>query len=314
MNQPMESILIPCRIEDSFAKESITHCKELDYKEFEIILLPDSESICEGAKVVPTGPVLPGRKRNIGADVAAGAVLAYIDSDAYPRKDWLANAVTHLQENGVGAVGGPAVTSPSDSSLAQAEGYVLSSFMVGGKLSARYRQATTVESDDIHSVNLVAWKKVVQEAGGWDEKYWPGEDTLFGLAIKKAGCKQLLASDVVVYHHRRQRVVQYLRQISSFGVHRGYFARKYPETSRRVGYSIPTLLVLALILGPMVAVFASWFWWVYLTGLATYLASLIIAAGRSKGNRFMVFVLIPLTHLVYGLGFLRGLLSVGLSR
>ena len=214
----------------------------------------------------------------------------------------------------MGAVGGPAVTSPSDNGLAQAEGYVLSSFMMGGALSARYRQATTVESDDFHSVNLVAWKKVVQEVGGWDEKYWPGEDTLFGLAMKKAGFRQLLASDVLVYHHRRQRVVQYLSQIGSFGTHRGYFAKKFPETSRRVGYSVPTLLVLALLLGPEVAVFASWFWWVYLAGLATYFVSLIVAAGRSRGNRFMVFVLIPLTHLAYGLGFIRGLLAAGLSR
>ena len=163
----MVSILIPCRTVDSFAKECVAQCRDLVYKEFEIILLPDSEAILEGARVVPTGPVLPGRKRNMGADVAAGAVLAYIDSDAYPRRDWLANAVTHLQEKGVGAVGGPAETSPSDGSLGQAEGNVLSSYMVGGTLSARYRQATTVESDDIHSVNLVAWKNVVQQVGGW---------------------------------------------------------------------------------------------------------------------------------------------------
>ena len=294
--------------------ECVGRCAQLNYQPFEIILLPDSPITIEGAKVIPTGPVLPGRKRNIGARTAAGTIFAYIDSDAYPRTDWLMNGVRYLQEEGVGAVGGPAITAPSDDGFCHAQGTVLSSFLMGGTLSARYREKNTIETDDIHSVNLLAWRNVVQEAGGWTEKYWPGEDTLLGLAIQKAGYKQLLASDVVVYHHRRRRIGQYLRQISSFGTHRGYFAKKYPETSRRLGYFAPTMALVGLILGLPIAIELPWFWWVYLAGLAAYLVSLIIAASRSHGNRFMVFVLIPLTHLVYGLGFIRGLLAAGLSR
>ena len=220
MNQPSVSIIIPCRDVDPFVIECIQHCSGQIYERFEIILLHDSETVLEGVKVVPTGSVLPGRKRNLGARVATGDVYAYIDSDAYPRGDWLANGVRHLQEASVGAVGGPAVTAPSDDGFCQAQGTVLSSFLMSGTLSARYREKSTTETDDIHSVNLLAWKNVVHEVGGWNEKYWPGEDTLFSLAIRKAGYKQLLASDVVVYHHRRKKIGQYLRQVSSFGTHR----------------------------------------------------------------------------------------------
>ena len=74
------------------------------------------------------------------------------------------------------------------------------------------------------------------------------------------------------------------------------------------------MALVSLILGLLIAIELPWFWWVYLAGLAAYLASLIIAAGRSNGNRFTVFALIPLTHLVYGLGFIRGLLVAGLSK
>ena len=314
MRQPSVSIIIPCRDVDPLVIECVGHCSRLDYEPFEIILLPDTEAEVEGVRVVPTGPVLPGRKRNLGASVATGAVYAYIDSDAYPRSDWLASGVRHLQEMGVGAVGGPAITAPSDDGFCQAQGTVLSSFLMSGTLSARYRERSTMETDDIHSVNLIAWKEVVNEIGGWNEKYWPGEDTLFGLAIRRAGYKQLLASDVVVYHHRRGKIGQYLHQIGSFGIHRGYFAKKYPETSRRLGYFVPAVALVGLVLGLPVAAEFLWFWWVYVAGLAAYLASLIVAAGRSKSNRLMVFALIPLTHLAYGLGFIRGLLAVGLSR
>ena len=74
------------------------------------------------------------------------------------------------------------------------------------------------------------------------------------------------------------------------------------------------MALVGLILGLLIAIELPWFWWVYLAGLAAYLVSLIIAAGRSIGNRFTVFALIPLTHLEHGLGFIRGLLADGLSR
>lgn len=310
----MVSILIPCRTVDPFVTECIEHCNRLSYEQFEIILLPDSEAAVEGVKVIPTGPALPGKKRNMGARVAAGTIFAYIDSDAYPRSDWLTNAVRHLREDGVGAVGGPAVTSPDDGRFCQAQGTVLSSFLMGGTLSARYREADTMETDDIHSVNLLAWRKVVQEVGGWNEKYWPGEDTLFSLAIKRAGYKQLLAADVVVYHHRRTKIVQYLRQINSFGTHRGYFARKFPETSRRAGYFVPAIILIGLVMGPLMMLAVPWLWWVYVLGLATYFVLLIVAAAVGNGNFSLILILIPLTHLVYGAGFVRGLVAGDLPR
>ena len=118
------------------------------------------------------------------------------------RKDWLANASKYLSDGEVSAVGGPGVTPEEDGLMQRAGGYVLSSVMAGG-LSRRFRTVGNFESDDIHSCNLIARKSVVDEVGGWDEKYWPGEDTLLGLAFKKKSKRMVEASDVVVYHHRR---------------------------------------------------------------------------------------------------------------
>jgi len=294
--------------------ECIEYCTKLNYEPFEIILLPDSAATVEGVKMVPTGPISPGKKRNIGAKIAVGDVYAYIDADAYPRQDWLANAIRHVQEDGVGAVGGPALTSPYDSRFCQAQGFVLSSFLVSGRVSARYKESGTSDTDDIHSVNLVVWRRVVEEVGGWNEKYWPGEDTLFCLAIRKAGYRQLLASDVVVYHHRRPKMAQYLHQISSFGIHRGYFAKRFPGNSRRLGYFTPSMIVAGLVFGPAISVLIPLMWWVYFGGLAIYAALLVSTAAKNKGNRFTVFILILITHLAYGVGFVRGLLAGDLRK
>ena len=90
----------------------------------------------------------------------------------------------YLQDPKVGGVGGPGITPEADGLKQKAGGYVLSSFMVG-TLSNRYKTKNCLESDDIHSCNFITSKKIIKEAGGWNEKYWPGEDTLMCLAIKK---------------------------------------------------------------------------------------------------------------------------------
>ena len=147
-------------------------------------MLPDFMSKeVDGVKVIPTGPVTPGAKRNIGVDNASGEICAFIDSDAYPDEDWLSNAVKYFEDPEVAAVGGPGLTPHEDSFMQKASGYVLSSFMVGN-LSRRYKSVGAFESDDIHSCNFIARRSVLVEVGGWNEKYWPGEDTLLCLEIK----------------------------------------------------------------------------------------------------------------------------------
>lgn len=314
MSRPLVSIIIPCRTIDELARESVSSCRKLQYENFEIILLPDDPGSLEGALVVPTGAVSPGRKRNIGASVAKGEIFAYIDADAYPREDWLSNAVNYLQGEGVGAVGGPGLTPPSDGDFAQAQGEILSSFLVSGNISARYKGAKPVESDDIHSVNFVAWKKVIQQVRGWNEKYWPGEDTLICLEIRKMGYKQLLAPEVVVYHHRRPTWKGYLRQISNYGIHRGYFAKRFPETSRRAGYFLPSILVLGIVIGPILSIFFPILWWFLLVAVLLYVSMLSSVALKDMKNAYRVLIGVPLTHAVYGIGFLKGLGSSGLER
>ena len=206
------------------------------------------------------------------------------------------------------------MTASEDSRLCKAEGFALSSFLMGGSLSARYRGSATSEADDIHSVNFIAWRRIIDEVGGWDEYYWPGEDTLMCLSIQKAGYKQLLARDVVVFHHRRPMLSQYIRQIGSFGIHRGFFAKRFPETSRRLGYFVPSTVLLAMILGLPTSLLVPPFWPVYVSGVILYVLLLLGAAASSRQYRLFVFILIPLTHFVYGGGFIRGLLARRLPR
>jgi cellulose synthase/poly-beta-1,6-N-acetylglucosamine synthase-like glycosyltransferase len=316
VKNPKVSIIIPCREFDHYVEECIKHCKQLDYENYEIILLPDDAlGKMEGVKVIPTGSVTPGAKRNIGVANSVGEICAFIDSDARPEKSWLRNAISCFKDSEVAAVGGPGITPPEDSLMQKASGYILSSFMVGG-LSSRYKSSGEAkESDDIHSCNFIARKSIVEKIG-WNEKYWPGEDSLMCLEIKKLGKKIVEAPNVTVHHHRRPLFKAHLKQISGFGLHRGFFAKKYPENSLKLTYFLPSLLILFLAFGGIISYFYPTFRAIYFSLLLAYLILTLVNASLTKDVKlfFPVWIGTILTHITYGAYFLIGLAKRELKR
>lgn len=314
---PLVSVIIPCREMDNFAKECVEHCKQLNYGNCEIILLPDNtlEGVNE-VKIISTGSMTPGAKRNMGIANSHGEICAFIDSDAYPRKDWLSNAMKYLEDPQVAAVGGPGLTPKEDDVMQRASGYVLSSFMVGD-ISSRHKVERSFESDDIHSCNFIARKSVLIDVGGWNEKYWPGEDTLICLAIKKLGKKLVEASDVVVYHHRRPLFEKHLKQVSRFGLHRGFFAKRFKGNSLKLTYFVPSLLVLSFFAGVFASFISSLFLNVLLWAVALYFILDLIATSlevKEAKQVLPVWLGIIATHIVYGVSFLMGLIRSDLER
>ena len=118
------SIIIAVKTWQKNLEECVSKCLELDYPDFEIIILPDEEeTVPSGAilkkgnasvRVIPTGPVSPPEKRDIGLKHANGDILAFLDDDAWPEKDWIKKAVENFKDEGIAAVGGPAITCPND--------------------------------------------------------------------------------------------------------------------------------------------------------------------------------------------------------
>jgi cellulose synthase/poly-beta-1,6-N-acetylglucosamine synthase-like glycosyltransferase len=118
---PVISIIIACKEIGDYAEECIKHCRQLDYENYEIILLPDSvtENV-QGVKAIPAGPVTPGAKRNIGVANSDGEICAFIArADARPEKSWLRNAISYFKDSEVAAVGGPGITPPECARYAQ---------------------------------------------------------------------------------------------------------------------------------------------------------------------------------------------------
>lgn len=317
------SVIIPVKKVNDYVRESSRYLAHLGYDNFEVIVFPDvvdeSTGLPEDFRVIPTGEVGPAEKRDMSLTYATGEIIAFLDDDAYPRQDWLINAMRHFERQEVAAVVGPAVTPEGDPPIKVASGAVYESRLGGGSLRYRYVPRTYREVDDFASVNMLIRKEVFAEVGGFDTHYWPGEDTKLCMDVARLGRKIIYDPDVTVWHHRRPLFFPHLKQVAGYATHRGYFAKKLPYNSLRPVYFVPSIFVLALIGGLVPALSYQLIGIVYAVWVAVY-AMLLLGAGlwAALMHDIRVGILtvpaIFLTHLVYGVFFIKGLLSRRLAR
>ncbi len=260
-------------------------------------------------RVVPTGRVRPAEKRNLGIELATGDIVAFLDDDAAPQPQWLAQACRHFSRERVGAVGGPAITPPWDPPLARLGGEVYESPLVSGTARFRYVSERVRKVDDIPSCNLLVRASVLREVGDFNTRYWPGEDTILCLDIVRRGHEMVYDPFAIVFHHRRPLFGPHLRQIGRYARHRGFFCRVFPQTSLRFSYMVPSLFVIGAVLGPVVCHFAPVLWPIYIAVMGFYLAATFVFAFKRRPLEWLLLWLgIVSTHAWYGVRFLQGIL------
>jgi len=317
---PSFSIIIPFKAWSRDLDECLSHIGNLSDKNYEIVLLPDdllalTEKYSDlPIEILPTGKVNPAIKRDMAAQKASGAFLAFIDDDAYPQPDWLDVAFNYFNKHpDVGAIGGPAITPENDPYWARVSGAVFLSPASGGNPERYIPCPPSRKVDDWPSVNLIVRKKAFLKAGGFDSQYWPGEDTLFCMKlIEQAGCKIVYVPELIVWHHRRPGLPKHLRQIGNYGLHRGFFAKKFPKTSRKLKYFIPSIWVCFLVFGMFFSMTSNLMGFLYLAGLTVYLIALGISWNDIRKHEPLSVALgavpyIVMTHIWYGARFVIGL-------
>jgi hypothetical protein len=319
------SIIIPVKAYNDYCRESLGACRQL-YPDQELLFSPDEATSVpfEGVRVLPSGPGGPSMKRDLCATQAKGEVLAFLDDDAYPEAGWLEAAFELFKDPSIAAVGGPAVTPPHDSLRRWASGLVYASPMAGGNYAYRYLPRPARDVDDYPTCNLLVRRSVMQSIGGFGTEFWPGEDTVACLKIVH-DLKQRIAYDprVLVYHHRRELFQGHYRQVRAYAEHRGYFVKRFPKTSLRLSYFLPSLFVAGLALGWLPGlVFRPWLL-LWASGLGLYALLALVQGLFSLGQAprelrnlklaLLVSAGVAFTHVMYGLHFIKGLLAPSLS-
>lgn len=304
MKKPKFSVIIPVRIETDYLRETLKQLSVQTFKSFEVIIITDKIS----------GPVSPAIKRNLGVKLAKGKYLAFLDDDSYPSPNWLKNAENLFTLN-IAAVCGPCLTPPQDNLFQQASGLIWSSYLgSGGAGTYRNHISSARFVDDFPSVNLIVKKTSFDAVSGFDTHHWPGEDTILCLnLVHRLKQKIYYHPSIRVYHHRRNVIVPHLQQITRYALHRGNFARIYPQTSFKIGYFAPSFLTLYL----LSLIFFHPFFWLY--PLYLYLSLLVytfigfLFAKNFILTSFLATITIPITHIYYGVLFIKGFLTPNLG-
>lgn len=298
---PLFSIIIPVRQVNGYVRETLKYLENQSFKSFEVLIITDK---------ISKNPN-PAYKRNLGAKMAKGQYLAFLDDDSYPSSNWLRNALSHLRSDiSIAAVCGPCLTPPNDNPSQVASGLIWSSWLGSGG-AGTYRNSISPPRfvDDFPTVNLIVKKDIFEKVKGFKIKYWPGEDTLFCLDIVNLHQKILYNPQIIVYHHRRSVLLPHLKQISRYALHRGLFARIFPKNSFKIGYLIPSIFVVYLISLPFTH---------YPLPLVIYLLLLTITFiiflfKNSFIPSLLAIISIPPTHLIYGVLFIIGYLKKNLK-
>lgn len=312
------SIIIPVKSINDYVRETVTYIQALTTYEWELFIIPNNFEYNEWYKdnritILESGKVGPANKRDLGAQKATYDILVFLDDDSYPDPNILELASKIFNDSSVIAVGGPGITPADDSFWQRVSGAVFLSKYTGGSPDRYLSIGCKKEIDDWPSVNLMVRRDTFLSVGGFDSNYWPGEDTMLCLKLKKTGKKLIYEPNMIVYHHRRAGFFSHLKQVGAYGLHRGFFAKKYPETSCKIKYFLPSALVLFFSLNTLFALLPSIFQNILIFGWCVYIISLLLGFLQIlKYENFLVsivalFFVLP-THLYYGLNFLYGYL------
>ena len=317
---PTFSIIIPVKELNDYVRETVPYVVGLDYSDWELFIVTNDEQASEWLnerriKMMSSGRVGPAEKRDLAARVATGTYLVFLDDDSYPESNLLSLALTKFTSGSV-ALGGPAMTPVGDSFKQKVSGVVFSSRITGGS-PERYRPVGEQrEVDDWPSVNLMVRRDVFIGVNGFDSPYWPGEDTFLCLKLLRAGHKVTYVPNLIVWHHRREGLLRHMKQVGAYGLHRGYFARHLPETSRRIQYFFPSIVLLMFLITPVTLLLPAVIRFLALVGICVYLS--VVTVGifdlMRHEKRLVAIAAFPYviaTHVSYGYQFLRGLFHRG---
>ena len=309
------SVVIPMKEVTDYFREAIPYFERQNFKDFELIIITDTGGKNEfkgikNVKVINSGPVSPGIKRNLAVEISKGEIIAFIDDDAYPEKNWLEKALEDFKDKKIVAIGGPSII-PHHATFFQRVSnkvYELSS----GKTGIRYGEHKKREEiEDWPTCNFFVRKKDFERVGGFNTKYFGGEDTQVCYSLLKTGKKMIYNPEMIVYHHPRKSLKNHIKQTLYWGMWRGFFMRVYPKNSIKLTFFIPPLFVLWLVFGGILALTYKPLSYLYIGVLYIYLLFLLFTGIRAKNIKLFIPVIFVtlITHLAYGIGFFRGLFA-----
>lgn len=148
--------------------------------------------------------------RNAGVRHAHGEVIAFTDADCRVDRNWLAEIVSSLRDEGVGMAGGPILA-------AEPCNYVE---RFGETIHDQERAIGFWKPPYVITANCAARKSTLEAIGGFDPAFPRSQDADLSFRLWGAGYRLAFAGGAIVYH-RNERT---LRGLMREGFQHGFWA------------------------------------------------------------------------------------------
>ena len=258
----------------------------------------------------------PSVQRNTGLRQARGEIVYFLDDDSIAPPDNVRRIAEAFRDPKVVMLGGPNVCPPDAPPLEKVFALVLSSWLAFGPSRARYtpvgRRRDSSEKELI-LCNLAARRQPVLELGGFNEKLYPNEENALMDELQKRGGRLVYDPEFIVHRRPRRTLGAFARMLRTYGRGRAEQFRVNPTPGSALNF-VPPLFCLYLALLPTLGLLPGWLAATGLAPLGGYLLAVLaqtlalVPLGgvvRSLGAA----PLMVLAHIMYGLGFWRGLFT-----
>jgi cellulose synthase/poly-beta-1,6-N-acetylglucosamine synthase-like glycosyltransferase len=243
-----------------------------------------------------------GRARNYLLTNAKAPLVLFADDDIEVPPDLLARFDAAMSDPDIAVAGGPNLTPKRSTTFEELAGRVLASALGTGPVRHRYRTEPPGRLTDRNmSLACLLVRRSVVADRGFDDSLKSAEENELVARIAHASWRMVYRPDLAVYHHRRDTLGRYFRQMLQYGFGRGQMLVRAFSWDQ-VPFAVPSVLLAAfpaaVIVVPMVAGAAA----------AAYL--FIVAAGAVglAGVRTAptAAALLAATHFGYALGLIAG--------
>ena len=257
----------------------------------------------------------PSAQRNAALKAAQNDLIYFLDDDSVPEHGNLRRAVAQFKDPKVQMVGGPNLCPPDAPPIEQVFALVLASWLAFGPSRARYAAIGLVRETsekELILCNLLARRQSMLDLGGFNEALYPNEENALMDELQKQGGKLIYDPQLVVHRRPRSNLRAFARMLMTYGRGRAEQFRLHPTPGSALNF-VPPLFCLYLLALPFVLTLTA-MGKLYLVPLGFYALAVLAQAGAlAVGGRLLQSVatipLIVLTHILYGLGFWRGLFT-----
>ena len=201
MCHPYVSIIIPAYNEEKYINKCLYGIANQEFSDYELILVDNgSEDNTIPIASAYTKNILQDKTsniaglRNLGASKARGRILAFLDADCVPEKDWISKGLARIENNQVGVTGCNNFMPPNSTWLE--------------KVWYESEPKGVFEVNHIGSANFFVRIGVFNAVGGFNMKMTTGEDYDLCQRIKAAGYKIVSDDSIRVAHLRGAKTLK----------------------------------------------------------------------------------------------------------